>query len=195
MTTDVFARVATVTLLAIVLSSWTIAGESSPEDPRLEQSREIVREFQGRLKGELMAAVEAGGMAGAIGVCSDVAPAIAARLSREYGARVRRTSLKVRNAANLPDDDERAVLERFEDERDAAGEAFEADADGRARYLRAIPAQGLCLGCHGTEIPPAVIEKLDQKYPHDQARGYVQGDIRGAFSILWPAPEGPSGNE
>ncbi len=181
-------------LLLIVSNVAGPAGAAEP-DPRLEQSREIVREFQQRLKGELMAAVEAGGMAGAIGVCSDVAPAIASELSRESGARVRRTSSKVRNAANLPDEYERAVLERFEAQRDAGGENFAVAGDGRARYLRAIPAQGLCLGCHGTEIPAAVIEKLDEKYPHDQARGYVEGDIRGAFSILWPAAAEPSAND
>lgn len=195
MKTNAFVRVAAVTLLPVILASQSIADDSSPSDPRLEQSREIVREFQGRLKSELMAAVEEGGMAGAIGVCSDVAPAIASRLSREHGARVRRTSSKVRNAVNLPDAYERAVLERFEEERDPAGEKFEVQDDGRARYLRAIPAQGLCLGCHGTEIPPAVIDKLEQKYPHDQARGYVQGDIRGAFSILWPVAEEQSAPE
>lgn len=175
-------------IAALAMLPFIAAVGSSAPDARLEQSREIVREFQGRLKAELMAAVDAGGMAGAIGVCSDVAPAIASGLSREYGARVRRTSTKVRNAANLPDEHERTVLERFEEQRDASGEAFEVLGDGRARYLRAISAQGLCLGCHGTEIPPTVIEKLDEKYPHDQARGYVEGDIRGAFSILWPAP-------
>lgn len=195
MISNVFARIAAVAVPTFVFASQAIAGDSSPADPRLEQSRDIVREFQEQLKGELMAAVEEGGMAGAISVCSDVAPAIASRLSREHGARVRRTSLKVRNALNLPDDYERSVLERFEEKRDAAGEKFDVQADGRARYLRAIPAQGLCLGCHGTEIPPAVIEKLDQKYPHDRARGYVQGDIRGAFSILWPAPEKRSAAE
>jgi hypothetical protein len=195
MSTHVFARAAAATLLTLVLCNASTAAEPAPSDPRLAESRQIVSEFQRRLKGELMAAVESGGMAGAIGVCSDVAPAIASELSREHGARVRRTSTKVRNAANLPDEFERAALRRFEKERDAEGEEFEVDDDGRARYLRAIPAQGLCLGCHGTEIPAAVIEKLDQKYPHDRARGYVQGDIRGAFSILWPVPSEPSASE
>lgn len=195
MPTNVSMRIAAAILLPLVICGPSTAAESMPSDPRLAESREIVGEFQRRLKGELMAAVEAGGMAGAIGVCSDVAPAIASELSREHGARVRRTSSKVRNAANLPDEFERTVLERFEKDRDPAGEEFDVDADGRARYLRAIPAQGLCLGCHGTEIPAAVIEKLDRKYPHDRARGYVEGDIRGAFSILWPVAGDQSASE
>lgn len=178
------SRVPAMALLLLV--SVTAAG-SAPADPRLELSREIASEFENRLKAELKAAVAANGLAGAIGICSEVAPAIASELSREYGARVRRTSLRVRNAANLPDDRERAVLARFEKQSDTPSEHFRVQDDGRARYLRAIPAGGLCLGCHGTEIPSAVIEKLDEKYPHDQARGYVEGDIRGAFSILWPA--------
>ncbi|MDD3519457.1 MAG: DUF3365 domain-containing protein, partial [Chromatiales bacterium] len=100
-------------------------------------------------------------------------------------------SLKTRNAKNKPDAWEQKVLESFE-QRKAAGEDvakidhFEVvTTDGKQefRYMKAIPTGEVCLKCHGTEIDPAVIGKLDGLYPQDTARGFKQGDIRGAFTI------------
>lgn len=160
------------------------------DDPRLADSREIVKEFAGRLQAALQSAVSSGGPANAIGVCKDVAPAIASELSRERGAAVSRTSLRLRNPANLPRDWQFDVLRKFDDRKatDTAPEFYESRPDGQFRYMKAIPTGGLCLACHGSEIPAEVGELLDEHYPHDRARGYAAGDIRGAFSIVWPAP-------
>jgi hypothetical protein len=43
-----------------------------------------------------------------------------------------------------------------------------------------------CLKCHGENIDPKITAKLDEIYPHDQARGYTVGQIRGAFTITKP---------
>jgi len=165
------------------------------EDPRLEQSREIVKAFAGQLQAELKAAMAAGGPAAAIHVCKDVAPAAASQLSRKYGAQVGRTSLRVRNTANLPADWQVQVLQEFEARADEAGdrslEYFETRRDGRFRYMKAIPTGGVCVACHGGAVSNDVQQLLDEHYPHDRARGYAPGDIRGAFSILWPDPPGP----
>lgn len=175
-----------IVLLAAGFFSLTIQAD---DDPRLGQSREIVRDFTGRLQAALQAAISSGGPAYAIGVCKDVAPAIASELSRENGAAVSRTSLRLRNPANLPRDWQIDVLRKFDDRKatEAAPEFYESLADGQFRYMKAIPTGGLCLACHGSEIPTEVGEPLDEHYPHDQARGYAAGDTRGAFSIVWPA--------
>ncbi len=120
--------------------------------------------------------------------------ALAAAASAQHGARVGRTSLRVRNPANRPDAWERGVLEDFE-RRKARGEAVEAleahaslAEDGRrvSRYMKAIPMGELCLACHGETLAPAVTAKLDALYPEDRARGFRAGDIRGAVTIAWP---------
>jgi hypothetical protein len=49
--------------------------------------------------------------------------------------------------------------------------------------MKAIPTAELCLKCHGGDIDAKVAERLDALYPDDQARGYNQGDIRGAFTF------------
>jgi hypothetical protein len=161
------------------------------DDPRLARSRQVVEVFAGGLQAELRKALLAGGLPAAINVCKDVAPAVASELSRQHGAKVGRTSLRVRNAANLAGEWQVDVLRKF-DMRHVAGtdeplEFFETTPDGEARYMRAIPAADQCLGCHGTDVAPEVREVLDAFYPYDRARGYRSGDIRGAFSIVWPA--------
>jgi hypothetical protein len=136
----------------------------------------------------------------AIDVCHTRAPAIAARLSAESGARVGRTALRVRNAANAPDDLERAVLEQFAGEL-ASGRvegpleaAFEIkrDAGIERHYLRAIPTEALCLTCHGETLAPELAAAIAREYPGDQATGFKLGELRGAFRVVWPAASGPA---
>jgi hypothetical protein len=46
----------------------------------------------------------------------------------------------------------------------------------------------LCLTCHGENIASEVDAKLKELYPYDQARGFREGDLRGAFTIAKPLP-------
>lgn len=161
------------------------------EDARHAQSAEIVDRFQETLGQRLKQALTAGGPVAAIAVCQREAPAIAARLSAETGARVGRTALRVRNPVNQPDAYARTVLERF-DRAIRAGaesppESFEVMRDGQARYLQAIVTQPICLTCHGATVDPQVEQALTRHYPDDQARGYAAGDLRGAWVVHWPA--------
>lgn len=163
-------------------------------DERAQSSRLVVKKFFGALKSELIAGLKSGPV-NAIGICNERAPEISDKISTEKNWRVARTSLKIRNPANAPDDWERAVLEKF-DARKAAGEdpkkmeyseIVEADGKKYFRYMKAIPtAAKPCLACHGSDIAPKVKVKLSELYPEDRARGYKPGDIRGAFTITQP---------
>lgn len=166
---------------------------ADPADPRLAQSRLLAERFQSELKSRLAAALAAGGPVQAIEVCKTDAPAIAARLSAESGAEVARTALRLRNPANAPDAAERAVLEGFAAQRrlhpDAqAQEHFESGAGGSAGYMKAIVTQAPCLVCHGATPAEPVRSALARLYPQDLATGFAVGDLRGAFTITWPAP-------
>lgn len=185
-------KIASISVLALVIAGGLYA-EDAP-NPNVAEAKGIIKSFATQLKGELEAAMKAGGPPKAIPVCKERAPAIAADLSAQSGWSVGRTSLKTRNDANAPDDWERGVLERFE-ERKAAGEeadklAFgemvKTDSGTSFRFMKAIPTAEVCLACHGTAITPGVVEILDENYPDDQARGYEQGDIRGAFTLAKP---------
>lgn len=161
----------------------------------LVKSRSVVQQLGTELKSELTAAIGRSGPAGAIDVCRTRAPEIAARLSRESGASVSRTALRVRNPVNAPDELERAVLEQFtadlaegrvEQPLEAAVEINRGGTIER-RYMRAIPTDALCLTCHGSHLAPDVAAAIARAYPDDQATGFETGQLRGAFSVTWPA--------
>ena len=126
-----------------------------------------------------------GGPVEAITVCSDVAPQLASEISRESGAKVRRTSWRFRNPLNAPSDWEAQALNHLEATGDQ--EYFELLPNGGARYLKAIPTGPVCITCHGDTLAPAIAERLEKADPHDRATGFAVGDLRGAFSVAWPA--------
>lgn len=175
-------------LIAIAL---LLASPAYPADHQRDASRELVQQFAAQLQTELKSAMEAGGPTNAIHVCRDRAPAIAAALSRESGAKIGRTSLRLRNPANLHEPWQYPVLLRFDelsgDEIASKGEHFEAKAAPgiAARYMKAIPTQPLCLACHGNPAGE-VADALASAYPHDRATGYAAGAVRGAFFVVWP---------
>lgn len=161
---------------------------------RAAKSKTVVKEFMGQLKGELQSSMKAGGPIKTVDVCKNKAPVIAKNLSDKYGWKVARTSLKTRNSANAPDAWETKVLHEFE-KRKQNGEKvkpmayFEMVNDNGIesfRFMKAIPTGKPCLQCHGDNIKPELAAKLDASYPEDKARGFKQGDIRGAFTITQP---------
>jgi hypothetical protein len=56
------------------------------------------------------------------------------------------------------------------------------------RFMKAIGVQAQCLACHGDPagMKEEVKALLQERYPHDQAKGYKAGDLRGAVSIKRP---------
>ena len=157
---------------------------------RLTLSRDAAMQLGQELSATLLTAIGTDGPVEAIRLCNVEASPIAARVSEQAGASVGRTALRLRNPANAPDADARAVLATFE--RDlAAGatpplEHFETRPDGSARYMSAIVTQGLCLTCHGSGIAAEIAAEIADHYPADQATGFAAGDLRGAFLIEWP---------
>jgi hypothetical protein len=177
------------------------AAEPAADTAWMEQSRQLAMQLGGELKAELGKAIAAGGPIAAINVCYLRAPEIAAQLSLASGARVGRTALRVRNPSNAPDELERAVLEQFAADLgagpidrplEALFEIRRGDAVER-RYMRAIPTDALCLTCHGESIAPELAAVIARDYPRDQATGFRLGQLRGAFSVVWPAPSLPPG--
>lgn len=170
------------------------AADVAPTPDWVDQSRQLAMQLGGGLKAELGRAIQAGGPVAAIDVCHSRAPEIAAQLSAKSGASVGRTALKVRNAANAPDEVERAVLEQFRADLasgkvsgplEAVFEVRRGDTVER-RYMRAIPTDGLCLTCHGPALAPEVAAAIARDYPDDQATGFEVGELRGAFTVAWP---------
>ena len=173
------------------------AAKSPDALPEVKASRAAAQQFGGALKEALQQAVQNGGPVNGIAVCHDKAEQIAADQSQKSGFLIGRTSLKTRNPANAPDNWELAVLRQFE-ARKAQGEPadklefFAVIDDDKCqktfRYMKAIPTAALCLNCHGETLSSEVAAKIKELYPNDQAHGFKEGDLRGAFTIAKPLP-------
>ncbi len=180
-------------LLPLALALATAAPAQAEElAERVAGSQAAIQKFASTLQGHLQAAMQEGGPTAAIKVCQQRAPEIASDISSETGWSVGRTSLKLRNPDNAPDEWERAVLEDFDAQRAAGVPASELsrhevvqEGDEEVfRFMRAIPTAGLCLTCHGSELGGDIQHALERLYPDDQATGYSEGDVRGAFTII-----------
>jgi hypothetical protein len=184
------------TVLTLGLAAITPEIHAADYTAEVTASRETTQEFMKTLKQELQAAMQEGGPVNAVSVCNLTAPAIASTYSIRNGWDVGRTSLKLRNPANAPDAWEQAVLVSFE-ERKRAGEdpatmefyeVVSQDGSEELRYMKAIPTAPLCLACHGEQLDSIVKTRIETLYPQDQALGYKEGDIRGAFTVTQPLP-------
>jgi len=176
------------TLLTSTLASVAMANELDAE------ARGLVKQFGSTLKGQLVGAMKKGGPVKAIEFCNLRAPGIAADIAAASSWKVGRTSLKIRSEANAPDSWELKVLQEFEAKKSAGiapatleySEVVEVDGKRNFRYMKAIPTEKACLKCHAATIAPDVEAKLHELYPGDSARGFSEGDIRGAFTLTKP---------
>ena len=137
------------------------------------------------------------GIAGAIPVCKEQAPALIEEKRKETGWDIRRVSLKTRNAERAtPDLWEARQLADF-NIRAAMGEKIDSlekseitTVDGKPvlRYMKALPVGDVCLKCHGPAdtLDSGLKNVLTTTYPHDQATDYAKGQIRGALTVKRP---------
>lgn len=132
-----------------------------------------------------MQAMQQGGPATAIGVCSQRATALAASASGE-GQSVRRIGTRVRNLGNSPSERDQRALDQLAAQKpgDDAPLALRGD-DGALRIYVPLRVGDACLQCHGdpAAITPEVRDELARRYPNDRATGYALNDLRGAVVV------------
>lgn len=159
--------------------------------PETLEARSLVKAFGNNLKHVLKTSMKSGDPIKALEQCNMQAGPIAQEIALSSGWGIGRTSLKVRNENNLPDNWEMTTLRQFEN-RKAAGENLKTMEYAETvkagdklvyRYMKAIPTAGLCITCHGGNISQDITQKVKSLYPNDQATGFMVGDIRGAFSL------------
>lgn len=150
-----------------------------------------LKDYAATLQDALKGAIEKSGPDEAVVFCNKEAPGIAEQASSRSGWSISRTSPKPRNPTSAPDSYEREAMAEFA-ARAAAGEPaaslkradiIEQDGQRVFRYVQAIPTGELYLGCHGSDLKPKVSAKIKEFYPADQATGFKQGDLRGAFTL------------
>ncbi len=156
-----------------------------------EQGQKIVGATFSALSSRLMTSMQADGVPGAAKYCNLIAYPLVDSLSEVHNATIRRTSRKIRNPKDNPLPHEKAMLARYETliEQDKPLEPVVKELDeGKIAYYAPIRTMGLCLKCHGkigetlNEEDYTVIKEL---YPEDEAIGYVDGDFRGIWSVVF----------
>ncbi len=162
----------------------------SAEAPSPDSIKAVAGAYAKQLRAGLMEQMSSNGPAGGIRVCSEKAAQLGAEASASTGWSVRRVSSRARNPLAMPDAYEQEVLKSFEQEIAGGKEdasRYEVVQEGGiryARFMKAVRIEATCLACHGgSEVAPEVAQKLSELYPHDAARGYRMGDLRGALSI------------
>ncbi|WP_415902015.1 DUF3365 domain-containing protein [Neptuniibacter sp. QD29_5] len=169
------------------------AEQFSVNIPELQnEAKGVIKELATTLGSELKAAKKEGGAIAAINVCNTKAEGLTKSVNDNSEWHVERTSLKLRNPQNAPDQWEKAILEQFESKAKQGANLktlgfsqVVVDEEGRKvfRMMKAIPVADQCLACHGSKIKPEIAEQLQTLYPEDKAKGFSTGDLRGAFSL------------
>jgi hypothetical protein len=164
---------------------------------QIEESRAVAKTLATQLGGKLKESINQNGPAQSISVCKEIAPQIAADLSKQTGWQVSRVGTRARNAkTGVPNAWQAEALASFT-ERMKNGEKADTmefaqvvtDSTGKhLHYAKAIAIQPVCLTCHGPAdtIAEGVKARLITDYPLDQATGYKEGELRGAVVITRP---------
>lgn len=184
--------------VGVAAALWLLAGPVQAEEDIAKLNDEARRasvRLLDQLRSEVAREMDRAGPLRAIVVCKFSAPEVTATLSRQYGEKIARISLKPRNRAlGEADAWEQNILLDFE-KRVAKGEKAEnleyseivREPAGRYfRYLKAIPMGPSCVACHGSGISEAVRSILASEYPYDKAVDYAIGQVRGAVTIKKP---------
>jgi hypothetical protein len=161
----------------------TINADDVPDDVR--QASQSARQALGaQLLTTLQGAIAENGHVGAVDVCHTQAPGIAEAVSAERGVRVGRTSLRQRNAANVPPAWAAAAVQGG-----VTQAVWWQGPAGEWGELTPILTAAPCTSCHGTPeaLAPGVSEAIASRYPDDQATGFEEGSLRGYFWVEVPA--------
>jgi hypothetical protein len=150
----------------------------------VEERTRRAAEAIGRLKQELGGALQealAESPEQAIDVCRVEAPRIRDRVT-PAGIALGRTSRRLRNPDNAPEPWLVPLLEEFEAAEPQPGASRTVDLGARGTgYVEPIYLQPMCTTCHGEDVAPALLARIRERYPEDDAVGFRAGDFRGLF--------------
>ena len=141
------------------------------------------------LSGEVMKALQEGGVQHAAAYCHLQASPLIDSLTAVYEARISRVSEKNRNPENKPDELDLTVIQSYENQLEqgiALQPHLEITADQVIYYSPILIANPACLLCHGepgTTINQSDYDFIKTKYPGDLAVNYQMGQLRGVWKV------------
>lgn len=144
--------------------------------PQVKRAREAVEELKAAFQKLLREALEEGPES-AILVMKRKAKSLPAE---GRGLRRGHTSHRTRNPENAPRAWVKPLLEAYLRNPRQPFRTVKLEG-GTIGYVEPIYTRRLCLQCHGSNISPAVAERLKQHYPKDNTTGFEPGDLRGLY--------------
>lgn len=150
-------------------------------DSYAERAHNALAALQSGLVKVLTSEIEKGGPAGAVFICRDEAPKIAAAVTEETQIAVGRTSHRLRNPQNAPPSWAEDIVKKASEAKTEEVESHILDLGDTIAVLKPVNTVGLCTNCHGNpeDMDGEVRQALAEAYPEDQATGFAVGDLRG----------------
>ncbi len=179
----------------IVFALGVAACEPRPEQPSeadIQAARKAAVTFDIRMKREITDRLERGEDPVAVYLAyADNVPGWGLEISNAGKFDFSRTAITVRNPANAPDAWETRQMELFNLLADGGQdpEAFEVAEivqEGNEkvfRWMRPTVMGEACMACHGEGVSERIKLLLGQEYPLDDALGYSEGQLGGAYSV------------
>ncbi len=181
-------------LLIISITVFSCSGTLSKKETELftEKGNLIVKKTAEELSGTLTAKMKDGGIPMAVEYCNIAALPLTSEISEIEHVSIKRTSLKIRNPQNSPNEEEIEVMNMFLsmiNKSKAPKPVVKLDESGKPHYYAPILIDAKCLMCHGTldrELSKKADSIIKTYYPKDLATGFKEGDLRGIWSISFP---------
>jgi uncharacterized protein DUF3365 len=168
--------------------TWRIPDAPAEMRPAISRADLIVVSMQDALLRELTEGLREGGPAFALKSCHIDVVGIIRRIGRQEGVAAGRTSDRLRSRANAPLPWAAALVTANAGRRAADVPGFVVDLGNKVGVLRPIAQRPMCAACHGAanKLESRVRAALRDRYPHDQAVGFADGEIRGWFWVEMP---------
>lgn len=177
--------------LALVAAACEPRSEQ-PQQADILAARQAALSFDLRMKREILDRIMRGEDPVAVYLAyADHVPGWSKEISDAAKLDFSRTALGVRNPANAHDDWERRQMEQFnfladsgmDPETFETAEILQEGNETVFRWLRPMVMGEACMACHGETVDSRVKLLLGQEYPLDEAAGYSEGQLGGAYSI------------
>lgn len=160
----------------------SVRGETTVDDPRIQQAEQLANRLMGQLKQELLAGLKQGPES-AVNICRIKAPQISQQLTTPE-IKIGRVSHRPRNPENKVQSWQQELLADYLDKKTPQPPRSVLLPDGSLGFVKPIYMGAPCLRCHGENISAQVLQAIEQDYPQDQAQGFKLGEFRGLTWVI-----------
>lgn len=184
-------RVRASIVLVMLLSACT-PKPPKPDPADVMAARQAALQLDAAIRTRLLARLDRGEDPVAVYTAyRDTVRDMTAGIAKTAGVALKRVAENARDPANTADAWERRQLAVFaywiEAGVDAHTlEASEIVAEGEVKYfrwMRPIVMDETCMTCHGDAIGDRLLALLVRDFPNDEATGFFEGDLAGAYSV------------